>query len=255
MSRPPALAFGLALTLSPAMWLAAPPSTSAKSSRGADAMLEPHTAALLVDYFETFLREKDIEAFRLSVTARYSEGTLARLMRSGNVQARRAAVLALGLIGTFQVNEVVARGLRDDDPAVRNLAGNALWAIWFRADTPENNATLQEIRDLIGRERLDEAQALASTLIARAPKFAEAYNQRAIARFAQRKYVESAADCRSALALNPYHIGALGGLGQCYLRLDQRAEALSTFRRALKIQPFNSSLMETVQVLEANEPG
>ena len=164
-------------------------------------------------------------------------------------------MLALGLVGTFQVNQVVARGLRDPDPAVRSLAGNALWAIWFRADTPENNATLQEIRDLVGRERLDEARALASVLIARAPRFAEAYNQRAIALFAQHQYAESAADCRAALERNPYHIGALGGLGQCYLRMDQRAEALATFRRALKLQPFNTSLVETVQVLEANEPG
>lgn len=214
-------------------------------------MLEPHTAALLVDYFETFLREKDIEAFQLSVATRYTEGTLARLARSGGVQARRAAVLALGLVGSFAVNEDVARSLRDPDPAVRNLAQNALWAIWFRADSPENNASLQEVRDLIGRQRYVEARDLAARLIERAPDFAEAYNQRAIALFSEEKFVESAADCRRAIERNPYHIGALAGLGQCYLQMNRRRDALATFRRAMKVQPFSTSLRETVERLVA----
>jgi tetratricopeptide (TPR) repeat protein len=214
-------------------------------------MLEPHTAALLVDYFETFLREQDIEAFHRSVSARYTEGTLTRLARSGGVQARRGAVLALGLVGSFAVNETVAKSLRDPDPSVRNLAQSALWAIWFRADTPENNAALQEVQDLIKRERYTEAQDLAARLIHRAPNFAEAYNQRAIALFSQEKYAESAADCRHAIERNPYHIGALAGLGQCYLQLDRRRDALATFRRALKVQPFSTNLRETVERLEA----
>ncbi|MDB5352226.1 MAG: tetratricopeptide repeat protein [Planctomycetota bacterium] len=252
MSRRPAQAVGLALTLvfAPAIWIANPPSCLASPRHGADVMLEPHTASLLVDYFETFLREKDIEAFHRSVTARYTEGTLSRLARSGSLQARRAAVLALGLIGSFQVNETVARGLRDPDPVIRNLSHNALWAIWFRADTAENNATLQEVRDLIGRERYREAQDLAAKLIARSPNFAEAYNQRAIALFSQDKFAESAADCRQALERNPYHVGALAGLGQCFLRLDRRRDALATFRRALKVEPYSTSLKQTVEHLE-----
>lgn len=213
-------------------------------------MLEPHTASVLVDYFETFLRDKDIEAFHRGVMARYSEGTLARLARSGTPQSRRAAFLALGMMGTFQINEVVARGLRDQDPTVRNLAQNALWAIWFRADTPENNAVLLEVRDLIGRERMGEAIELATRLIARSPGFAEAYNQRAIALFAMNRHAESALDCNRVLQRNPYHVWALSGLGGCYLRLDRRSDALATFRRALTIQPFSADLRDTVEALE-----
>ncbi len=249
MSRRPARYVGLAATLSAC--LALPPPSLASPRHGAESMLEPHTASVLVDTFETFLRDKDIEAFHRTVMARYTEGTLARLARTGTPQSRRAAFLALGLMGTIQVNEVVARGLRDQDPTVRNLAQNALWAIWFRADTPENNAVLQEVRDLIGRERTAEAIELATRLIARSPGFAEAYNQRAIALFAEKRYAESALDCARVLQRNPYHIGALSGLGGCYVRLDRRTDALATFRRALKIQPFSPDLRETVEALEA----
>src|SRR5690349_10069418 len=46
---------------------------------GASGMLEPHTGSLLVDYYETYLRDHNIDAFRQHVSARYMEGTLARL--------------------------------------------------------------------------------------------------------------------------------------------------------------------------------
>ncbi len=214
-------------------------------------MLEPHTASLLVDYFDTFLRDQDIESFRRSVRSRYTEGTLARLAQSGGTKARRAAVLALGLVGGFAVNGVVAARLRDPDPVVRDLAHNALWAIWFRADSPENNAQLEQVRDLINREHLREAVDLGTRLIERAPDFAEAYNQRAIALFFLDRFAESAADCRRALRRNPYHIGALAGLGKCYIELGRREDALATFRRALQIQPYDAGLRQTIAAIEA----
>ena len=84
-----------------------------------------------------------------------------------------------------------------------------------------------------------------------APRFAEAYNQRAIAHFFRGHFEASAADCLRVLERNPYHFGALAGLAQCQLRLDQRREALKTFRRALRLQPFSEGLREAVSALEA----
>jgi len=241
-----ALALGLALAAPSPTGAAAPDPTR----NGAPAMSVPAAAPLLLDYFDAYLRDQDIESFRLNVTARYTEGTLARLARAPSSRARRAAILALGLVGSIEANAAVARALRDEDATVRDLANNALWAIWFRADSPANNATLEEVHDLNNRGRHAEADALATRLIGHAPGFAEAYNQRAIARFFRGRFADSAADCRRTLERNPYHIGALAGLGQCYLRLDRRDEALATFRRALKLQPFSDGLKETVAALE-----
>jgi tetratricopeptide (TPR) repeat protein len=221
---------------------------------GAPPMPGPTSTSLLVDYYETFLRDQDIEAFQTHVQARYSGATLGRAVQMGDTQTRRAAVLALGLVGGYEVNEVVGRALRDSDAAVRNLANNALWAIWFRADSVENNSMLEKVASLNTNQRPDLAIELASRLIARAPRFAEAFNQRAIALFTLHRFEESASDCRRVLELNPYHFGALGGLGQCYLRLNQRPEALKTYRRALKLQPYSAGLREFVAALEAEEP-
>lgn len=239
---------------------AAPPGSaqagvSSDSSRriGASGMLEPHTGSLLVDYYETYLRDHDIDAFRQHVSARYMEGTLARLIESPNPQARRAAVLALGLFGSFDVNPAVAKALRDSDPTVRSLADNALWAIWFRADSAENNTALEKVRTLISQQQFEEAAALATRLIDRAPKFAEVYNQRAIAEFFLGRFRESAEDCRLVLSRNPYHIGALAGLAKCQLRLGQREPAIETLKRSLKLQPFNQDIREWIAALESGD--
>ncbi len=239
-------------TLAAVLWLLpAAPALPDAPHPGAPGMLEPHTAGLLVDYYAAFLKDQDLDRFRQRVTARYTEATLGRLLESGTPPSRRAAVLALGLIGTMESNAALAEALADDDAIVRNLSENALWAVWFRADTPENNAALEKVRELIGRDRIEDARALATRLIERAPDFAEVYNQRAIAEYARGNYVESAADCRRVLERNPYHIGALSGLAQCYLHLDRRQDALVIFRRALELQPHSAGLRETIMALEA----
>ncbi len=214
-------------------------------------MSQSLAGSLLADYYEDFLIDRDVEAFRRRVEAKYTQPTLIRLLDSGDPQSRRAAVLSLGLFGEYSCNSNVAKSLRDGDARVRDLAANALWAIWFRAGTPEQNRRLEEIRVMIAREQYDRAIHAATALIEVAPEFAEAYNQRAIAKYASARLNESADDCRKVIQLNPYHFGALSGLGQCQLKLDNRGEALRTFRRALRLQPYSDGLRELVVELEA----
>jgi|GEM_PF-96491 len=220
---------------------------------GAAEMREPHSGSLLIEYYRSFLRDRDLDGFRDRVAARYAEPTLCRILVSCPwPNARRGAVLALGVLGTYDgCNTLLGKAMRDPDPVVRVMAERALWIIWFRADTPENNQALEEVRLLAANEQLDEALDRASRLIDRAPRFAEAYNQRAIAYFKLGRYAESAEDCRRTLNLNPYHIGALGGLAQCQLELDQPREALKTLRRALRLQPHSQPLGEAIRAIEA----
>lgn len=237
----------------PRLAAAHPPDLSLTGQPGPLGMPEPLQRALLVDYYQTYLDDADVDDFRSRVSTRYAEPTLARLVRSPDAQARRAAVLALGLTGTMASNAVLASALEDDDEAVRELATEGLWSVWFRADTAENNAALKRVAGLISAGRIDEAEQAATRLILRAPGFAEAYNQRAITLFAEERYAESASDCRRALELNPYHIGALGGLAQCALRLGDRDTALEAFRKALKLQPHEAVLRQVVETLEAGD--
>lgn len=247
------LLLGLAPTFATPLALAGPASHPTRRL-GAPGMPEPHTGSLLVEYYESYLRDHDIDTFRQQVSARYLEGTLARLLDSSDPQTRRAAVLGLGLFGSFAVNAAVAKALKDPDPTVRALSDNALWAIWFRADTPENNAALEKVGGLVSQQRFEEAIEQATRLVDRAPKFAEAYNQRAIARFFLGRFQESAEDCQLVLTNNPYHFGALAGLARCQIQLGRLGAAVETLKRAAKLQPYNRDISEQIAALESGEP-
>src|SRR5438128_2253408 len=61
--------------------------------------------------------KRAIDSFRKKVAARYTEGTLQRLLTCGDAETRRATVLALGLVGMAQC----FIKLRKPRPALRAL--------------------------------------------------------------------------------------------------------------------------------------
>jgi tetratricopeptide (TPR) repeat protein len=219
-------------------------------------------SALLVEYFNQLPHAKEgegsrksaaryqaaLETFKKQAGERYTEGTLLRLLEHPDARTRRAAVLALGMLGSMEANAVLAARLHDADEGVRRLASDALWSLWFRADSDANNQELQRILRL-----RDPKQALAGldTLLKKAPAFAEAYNQRAILYFRLKEYPKSIADCERALKLNPYHFGALGGLAQCHMNLRRPRAALKAFRQAHQINPNLEGVEETIRALES----
>jgi tetratricopeptide (TPR) repeat protein len=188
-----------------------------------------------------------LERFRKSVAAKYTEGTLQRLLNSSVVQARRAALLALGLQGTMQSNSVVAQRLHDEDPQVRRLAADALWNIWFRAEGESHKRELQRLAQL--RDLKKSLRGL-DALVQRLPEFAEAYNQRAIVHFRLGEFHLAVRDCQKALELNPYHFGAQSGMGRCLLRMRKPRTALRAFQNALLIHPDLDDVADCVKELE-----
>ena len=246
ISRRLGVAFGFALVIS----LSLATARSDTSAAGVRSMSDLGFRPVLLDFYEELLRDDDLQKFRRNVEPRYMPATLERLLSASDSETRRAALTALGFLGSYDQNARVAGLLADEDPFVRDLAMRVLWIIWYRADTPANNAQLARVRQLIATEQLEQAVELSTRLIERAPEFAEAWNQRAIANFFLRRFEESSADCKRALHLNPYHVGALGGLAQCQVMLGRPAEAIRTYRRAIKLEPFNEALRENVNALE-----
>lgn len=192
-------------------------------------------------------RLKALNEFRQRVAVRYNEGTLQRLLQSGDPRARRAAALALGLLGSAASGSYLAGVLRDEDREVRANAANALWSLWFRADSEENNRALQRLMRMSNTEKM---LAGLDVLIGKAPSFAEAYNQRAILFFRLEEYQKAIEDCRTVLKLNPYHFGAQSGMGQAYMKLRKPRAALRAFRNAYRMNPDLEGVRETIRALE-----
>jgi tetratricopeptide (TPR) repeat protein len=206
--------------------------------------------ALLENMYEQYLTDQDSAAFIKKVSGRYTCGTLERLVGEGPRAVRRAAVLALGMLGGYESNSALGRALLDRDRGVRTLAENGMRALWCRAGNEQQRRQLSIVIRLNTSQQFDEAIVLATELIEEAPWFAEAWNQRAIACFCAGRYADSIRDCHQALEINPYHFGAVAGIGQCYLHLGNRESALESFRRALRLNPDLAGVRAQVRHLE-----
>lgn len=218
-------------------------------------------SALLVQYFselptpregEDFSewRQRHFKAtrrFKKRVLAKYTEGTLIRLLDNKSSDSRKASLFALGLLGTLDSNPIMARLLHDPESDVADMATASLWNLWFRGDSEENNKELQKATRIRDREKSLESL---TKLVEKAPEFAEAYNQRAIIYFRIKQYEDSIADCQKALDLNPYHFGAQVGMAQSYMKLKKHRSALKSFRNTLKIHPLMEGVADAIRTLE-----
>lgn len=217
--------------------------------------------ALLLEYFEELPEVQPeaskawegkmraaLEKFRQKIAARYSEGTLHRLIQNADLQTKQAAIVAISLTGSAaNSNPILANLLHHEDVQLRQAAADALWSIWFRAGSDRENRELHRlanIRDL--RKKRNGLDAL----IERAPHFAEAYNQRAILHFQMEEWQKSIADCERVLQLNPYHFGAAAGMGRSYVELGKSKAALKAFRNAYRINPSLQDVEDAIRALE-----
>jgi tetratricopeptide (TPR) repeat protein len=210
----------------------------------------PPRICWLQQLYRQYLVEQDIDEFTRRIRARYTSATIERLLQASPNMVRRAAALALGLVGDYKSNHALGDALRDYDPGVRHLAETSIRKVWLRHGEPAQQRSLHTISRLNNSGRHRRALLQATELINQTGQLAEAWNQRAIAHFGLTRYTESIHDCRQALKLNSYHFAAQAGIGQCFLRLGNDLWALESFRRALGIYPDLDDLRDQVVALE-----
>ena len=176
----------------------------------------------------------------------YTQQTLIDYLNHEGSLTRRAAIHALSLIGDMDAVPPLIESLKDNDPTTCLDAEQALWAIWFRSEDESVNTMLEEGANHIKEKQYQESIEVLTEVIRIAPDFAEAYNQRAIAYFLLDEWRKSIEDCEKAVELNPYHFGAVAGIGQCYLRLGKLREAIDAFQKALELNPNLYGIAHTV---------
>ena len=128
--------------------------------------------------------------------------------------------------------------LKNSDEMVRQQATEELWQRWFYQKGVYGWELLQRSQALLVAGKIAEAEALLTEMIEDQPDFVEAWNRRAVLYFVTKKYQKSLDDCQIVVKLNPFHFGALHGMGLCYVALEEYSAAIEAFRKALEIQPY-----------------
>ena len=194
-------------------------------------------ACWLLRAYGRFLIDQDSSRFAHDVGSRYLVGTLEGMAQRSPREARRAAVLALGLLADYRSSIVVGARMRDPDRGVRLLAERASLALWLRDGTREQQARLCGLQRANAASQFDRVICQASELLRDAPRFAEVWHQRAISYFWLGDTSAAMRDLQHVLSLNPYHFFAAMRLAQSHVQLNEPHEAQAWLERALLMNP------------------
>jgi tetratricopeptide (TPR) repeat protein len=138
--------------------------------------------------------------------------------------------------------------LKNPDESVREQATRKLWRIWFQQKGVQGLEMIDRSQKLLDAGKTTEAEIVLTKLVETQPDFAEAWNRRAFLYYTISDYKKSLLDCQKVIQINPYHFGALHGMGLSYAALGQYKQAMKAFRQALEIQPY--SLVNQKLILE-----
>jgi len=124
--------------------------------------------------------------------------------------------------------EQVARAVEDQ-----------IWRFWMSQAPDQESAELMN-KAMERREQYDFAGAIEQLdlLVARAPDWSEAWNQRATVLFFQEEFDRSLEDVEKVLALEPRHFGALAGKAVILMQQGRIELGQKALREAVAVHPW-----------------
>lgn len=113
-----------------------------------------------------------------------------------------------------------------------------IWASWLESGSPSADLVMARAAEALAYGETELARDLLDRVILLRPDFAEAWHRRAGIFLSEENYTEALRDLNQALEAEPRHFGAWLGLGYILEQLGGQAEALDSYREALKIYPL-----------------
>lgn len=166
--------------------------------------------------------------------------------------------------------KVVADGTDQDENALDELfeklgaaetpeqalaIGQKIQAKWLESGSDTVDALMSRAAVALRANKYGLALDLLDVVVTLRPDFAEGWNRRATVYYVQQDFGRSLADIERTLALEPRHWGALSGLAIIQRRIGEDDKALTTFRRALEINPGLKNAKEAVDEMEKEAEG
>ena len=133
--------------------------------------------------------------------------------------------------------------------------GQKIQAKWLESGSDTVDALMSRAAVALRANKYGLALDLLDVVVTLKPDFAEGWNRRATVYYVQQDFGRSLADIERTLALEPRHWGALSGLAIIQRRIGEDDKALTTFRRALEINPGLKNAKEAVDEMEKEAEG
>ena len=108
---------------------------------------------------------------------------------------------------------------------------------------------MSRVKAAVDAKDIDLAIKLLNAVVELNPTYVEGWNRRATLYYMKKDYLNSLADIRRVLALEPRHFGALTGMGLILQELGDEKHALEAFRKAVAIDPHLQRIPDLVKTL------
>lgn len=128
-------------------------------------------------------------------------------------------------------------------------------AEWSKSGSPALDLLLVRGREALEAGEVDAAVGHLTALVDHAPGFAEGYNARATAYFADQQFGPALEDIRMTLALNPRHFGAMTGLALVLDEIDRPGQALAVWREVERLYPASPEAARAIPELSREVEG
>ena len=195
-----------------------------------------HTTHLAIAY-RRLLSTCDSPLFASEVDRHYSPETLARLLRHGDTEQRRAAGIALGILGDASLIEGVGRAMCDADRGVRMVAEDTFRALMIRAAAPVHQQRLLRAMHLIDGGNFSAAMPILRKLIEQCPSYAEAHYQLGLCLHATKDYQQAIESYTQCLWRCRHHFTAWQSIGRCEIARNRIPAAIKALSRCIAINP------------------
>jgi tetratricopeptide (TPR) repeat protein len=134
--------------------------------------------------------------------------------------------------------ERLLNDLKSIDRKVRKQATQSLWVRWYQQCGEAAERRLYEGIRYMDADQLQQARTVFAQLAEEYPNFTEAHNKLATVLYLEGDYEGAVRECKVVLDRIPHHFGAWNGLGMCLFHLGHLEEAITSFQKALEIQPY-----------------
>ena len=187
--------------------------------------------------YRRLLANADAPQYAAEVDEHYSPTTLATLLSRGDVELRRAAAMALGLIGNGRSIEPLGRALCDVDRGVRLVADDSFRGLLLRDASPIHHQQLLKVMHLTDGGEFAAALAPAMILVEQAPLYAEAHFQLASCWHGLEDFGKASQAYIACLWRCRFHYTAWQGLARCQVMAAEYRSAMKSLERCLEIVP------------------
>lgn len=203
----------------------------------------------LATAYRRLLASGDAPRYAAEVDEHYSPMTLSTLLDRGDVELRRAAAMALGLLGDSRSIESLGRSLCDVDRGVRLVADDSFRGLLLRDAAPIHHQQLLKVMHLTDGGEFAAALAPAMILVEQAPLYAEAHFQLASCWHGLEDHVKATQSYVACLWRCRFHYTAWQGLARCQMVNGEYQQAARSLGRCIDIVPDMESARVQLRAL------